>query len=208
MTPKKSMKKLLITIPFLFLAAACNKQTAQVQPVQNQPAQTAQQQVQPAQVQPQATSTDETANWKTYTNATYGFQLNYPSDWSVREYGQKDNYFIIFSQTSPVGNFQIQIRDLSTSADGQAELKNRQSQINSNITDLSGTAVSHLTVGGFPAMKLYVDLTPTLKQNNVLFLNGNEEFNIAEQPMSTDSALFSQSIQLMDSVLSTFKFTK
>lgn len=30
------MKKLLIAIPFLFLAAACNKQTAQVQPAQNQ----------------------------------------------------------------------------------------------------------------------------------------------------------------------------
>jgi hypothetical protein len=77
MTPKKSMKKFLITIPFLFLAAACNKQTAQVQPVQNQQVQTSQ----PTQQQPQATSTGETANWKIYKNDKYGFEFKYPSGW-------------------------------------------------------------------------------------------------------------------------------
>jgi hypothetical protein len=73
------MKKLLIAIPFLFLAAACNKQQAQVQPVQNPPVQTSPS----AQVQqPQATSTDETANWKIYTNDKYGFEFKYPMNFS------------------------------------------------------------------------------------------------------------------------------
>lgn len=29
--------------------------------------------------------TNETANWKTYTNTKYGFTVNYPSDWKVGE---------------------------------------------------------------------------------------------------------------------------
>lgn len=78
------MKKLLIAIPFLLLAAACNKQPVQVPPAQNQPVQNQQEQTsEPAQVQPpvQATSTINTYNWKTYTNQQYGFVLKYPPTW-------------------------------------------------------------------------------------------------------------------------------
>ena len=38
---------------------------------------------------PQVTPTDETANWQTYQNDEYGFELNYPKDWSVDEGCQK-----------------------------------------------------------------------------------------------------------------------
>ena len=67
------MKKLLfITIPFLFLAAACNNQQAQVQVAQNQPT---------AVVQSSPTPTiDPTANWKTFKNDTYGFEVKYPEN--------------------------------------------------------------------------------------------------------------------------------
>lgn len=34
-------------------------------------------------LQPATTQTNATANWKTYTNATYGYRIKYPSDWSV-----------------------------------------------------------------------------------------------------------------------------
>lgn len=33
--------------------------------------------------QPTAPAADNTANWKTYTNATYGYHIKYPSDWKV-----------------------------------------------------------------------------------------------------------------------------
>lgn len=81
------MKKLLITIPFLFLAAACNKQQAQVQPVQNSPVQitqtTQQTQVQPETQQPLVTSTDETVNWKIYNDSTCNLSLKYPQGWKL-----------------------------------------------------------------------------------------------------------------------------
>src|SRR5258706_15310102 len=70
-------KKYLFIIAGLFLlSAACNKQQTQVQPVQNQSAQTSES----VQQQSQATSTDETASWKTYSNAQYGFTFQYPSE--------------------------------------------------------------------------------------------------------------------------------
>ncbi len=67
---KTTMQKfLLVTTAIFLLAAACGKQ-AQVQPAQPAP-----------QPQAQTQPTDETANWKTYTNAKYGFEFKYPNDW-------------------------------------------------------------------------------------------------------------------------------
>ena len=103
------MKKFLIAIPILFLAAACNSQTAQVQPVQSQPVQN-QSAPQPAQVQPQqpqATTTDETANWKTFTSK-YGYTVKYPDGWQIYDssssnpvYNQKYGAFIGFGINGP-----------------------------------------------------------------------------------------------------------
>lgn len=62
------MKKLLIlTSAILLLAAACNKQ-ASVQPAQNN-----------------ITATDQTVNWKTYSNNQHGFEIKYPNDYEVLE---------------------------------------------------------------------------------------------------------------------------
>jgi len=49
---------------------------------------------------PATTTSDETADWKTYTNAQYGFEFKYPKDWELNEkdgtidlikYGPKKN---------------------------------------------------------------------------------------------------------------------
>src|ERR1035437_3880555 len=58
------MKKIFVVIiGILLIAASCNKQAA-VQPAQNN-------------------STDQTANWKTYTNTDYSYSIKYPSMWTV-----------------------------------------------------------------------------------------------------------------------------
>ncbi len=58
------MKKLFIFATVLLLAAACNSS----KPVVNPPA---------------PTPSDTASNWKTYTNAKYGFEVKYPAAWGV-----------------------------------------------------------------------------------------------------------------------------
>jgi hypothetical protein len=90
------MKKLLIAIPFLFLAAACNKQTSRVQPAQtSQPIQASSSAQ--TQQQPQATSTVDTTNWKTFTS-NFGYLVKYPDGWTIQDlsYAYKGNNSIGF----------------------------------------------------------------------------------------------------------------
>ena len=63
------MKKLLILTTVLVLtAAACNKQVS----VNNNKNQITQ-------------NTDETANWKTYSNSQYSFEIKYPDNYDAQE---------------------------------------------------------------------------------------------------------------------------
>ena len=77
------MKKLLITIPFLFLAAACNQQP----PVSSLPSQqSAVASATPAmQTQTQATptptgTTGTMSGWTAYQNTAYGYEVSFPYD--------------------------------------------------------------------------------------------------------------------------------
>ena len=60
------------------------------------------------------TAPDVTANWKTYTNSTYGYSVKYPGDWTVSE---KTDFKAIALMTttfaSPDGNslFDIWVRE-------------------------------------------------------------------------------------------------
>lgn len=69
------MKKVITMSLFLFEVislAGCNQQ-----PV-------SQQKDQPVVTQQSATA-DETANWKTYTNQTFGYSIKYPATWSEKQ---------------------------------------------------------------------------------------------------------------------------
>ncbi len=80
------MKKyLIIAISVSLLAAACGKQ-AQVQPAQPAP-----------QPQAQTQPTDDMANWKTYTNAKYGFEVRHPMELTIKE----DAKGVVFSHSVP-----------------------------------------------------------------------------------------------------------
>ncbi len=60
----------------------------------------------PAVVQPTATTTDTMADWQTYTNDQYGFNIKYPSNWVTKEipnqeYGGVVNFFQSGTKTYP-----------------------------------------------------------------------------------------------------------
>ena len=47
------------------------------------------------------TTATETADWKTYTNSTYGFSFKYPKDWQLKENSGSNTDQAIVSVTSP-----------------------------------------------------------------------------------------------------------
>lgn len=63
---------------------------------------------------PAPTTTDETANWKTYTNTEYALQINYPPDWEVR-IDNNTNAFLLLSLRISDRDNSIDIRVLNQS---------------------------------------------------------------------------------------------
>lgn len=200
------MKKLLLVLPIMaLLAAGCStsQQTSNSTSIQTSVSQNSNQPSSPT------PTSDQQSNAKIYTNTTYGFQLSYPSDWSTREYGQATNYFINFTGTSPANNFGIQIRDLTTVDNGK-DLQDLKNELASSSNIVNGFSAAHINISGVTAIRLiHLDPSPSLREDNIEFLKGNTEFNISEQAISPSSASAAeQSIQLMDGILASFKFTK
>ncbi|MCX6759429.1 MAG: hypothetical protein NT012_02605 [Candidatus Nealsonbacteria bacterium] len=60
---------------------------------------------------------DETADWKTYRNEEYGFEVRYPIDWEMQERGDGVNYAELFYLEKEVGDSQFQFIDLGVDGD-------------------------------------------------------------------------------------------
>ncbi len=109
------MKKLIIIIAVLFLAVSCKKQ-APVQPASldaSQGGSAQNQQLDASKPESEQTkSVDETANWKTYKNDKYGFEIKYPSAWYSYIRLAMDRYanatgqdeFVSFGSVNPIDN--------------------------------------------------------------------------------------------------------
>src|SRR3989344_7656451 len=63
-----------------------NTNTGMQPTVNNHPSQPAQ-----TSLVPSTPSAAATANWKTYTNTTYGYHIKYPTDWKASSYGTISN---------------------------------------------------------------------------------------------------------------------
>lgn len=74
----------------LLLAAGCNSNQPVVENQANNTQQTQNQQT------TQPSSQNNTSDWKTYTNAKYGFSVQYPTGWEFKEQSsnQQDGFFI------------------------------------------------------------------------------------------------------------------
>jgi len=95
------MKKLLFALPVvLLLAAGCNSNQQAGQ--QNQSANTQTQQQ--TNRQDQQSGSNQTANWRIYSNAKYNFELSYPSNWNITE---NESYITIKPTAKSESNFSI-----------------------------------------------------------------------------------------------------
>ena len=138
---------------------------------------------------------DPTANWKTYTNTTYGFSLKYPHDWKI----------LYDAQPDPTGNptkHSVELGKDNSTLVSVTMLKSDQFQSFESLSGIlnlpSGTAIitssSEINIDGSRA--LYV-----VQNNNregVIFLDVDNNMITIE--------VDSENKIILNQILSTFKF--
>lgn len=137
-----------------------------------------------------ATNTDETANWQTYTNEEYGFEIKYPKDWHHDD-----------SQPLTVSLFKIFERgdcSLSVSGIGRQDLDNY-------IIEYYGKnwpqKIENININGIPAKKI---------GNNYWIYRGEAgtiaSFQITQRTTMPNNVYNQECANIFNQMLSTFRF--
>ena len=141
-------------------------------------------------VSPTPTPKDETANWKTYTNAQYGFEFKYPVDHKIENDG--DSLIIVgprFIEAGCDDCMRIEIQPLKGSIAGV---------LFSQANDPNFTTKKQIDFNGFPAFEIW-------HEGDIHW--GNDHFILMERGGTAFYFAKPQSADLQ-TVVNTFKFTK
>lgn len=156
-------------------------------------------------------TTDQTANWKTYTNNKYGFSFNYPKEWFIIENSQSnivridDKPLTKFEDEQGMGPYYSEYISFEVH-----EKIPRDVQINDPIgtKKCEGDAycvqkVSDLTIGGKNAAKMKITTKNTLDSAYWY------EVGLSAQIIKiTNESQKEYKFQILDQILSTFRFTQ
>lgn len=154
---------------------------------------------------------DETANWKTYTNTQYGFEIKHPEDWVfTKEFSQADgffftkNYFLEHSKIAifPRGEFDHGIMEEGVVTDQQIDNKNTK-KLSWSYRSLS---IYYITDDTVPSPWIVCKFDLRNCNRIEVDLNGKEDAEIAEKILSTfkfiepttDSILFRDTKRYLD----------
>lgn len=137
---------------------------------------------------------NETANWKTYSNSTYGFSVKYPSDF-IYEEQTSDIFLLLTSFKNPSviqsNGFYVEVRSLE-------KLDNAVNYERSRVVGHSADRIdkeTKVTKEGFEAVKLAYS---TLDDKNfTTFVVNDEKYTYT----------INAPANLFDQIISTFKFT-
>jgi hypothetical protein len=129
---------------------------------------------------------DPTANWKTYSNKEYGFEIKYPNTWSQKEFVSNPNqtFGIIFYEKEGLEkSVDIQIynddKGIENFAQGAKQI----------------TSVQKLSIGDYPAVKLGAEGA----------MGG--ALNIFKDGKRFDISCHESALEIWSQMLSAFKFT-
>jgi len=159
-----------------------------------------------------APTTDPTANWKTYKNSKYGFEVQYPTDWYAKEY---QDFFLLFGKSPEPKELFPLIHPwpdlyIATSTTLLTEQELNKSNIEQGAT-IEGQSLNQrkYTVTTFAGVKANqrVGLSSGLVDSNqitqISFNHNNYGWTISYP--NTDYK--GNHLAIYDQILSTFKFT-
>ncbi len=174
------------------------------------------QKVIPTTSQPSPTP-DSTANWKMYTNKTYGYSFKYPADWIMMEENQIRTSFsnkkfdVAFELSNEPLGFVLDIYKPSPISEFDKQLFNAKKD--SIITDEKSYVKTiknyDLMIDGFRAVKSSQEDLPGAPRDGVyktkygIDHNGS---NYSVQFWSTTKDALDKNKEIFDQILSTFQF--
>src|SRR3989344_7065888 len=153
---------------------------------------------------------DETANWKTYINDKYRFQLNYPPSWVYREEMVENSFIIYFEPltrtSSPIAArcvIQLSIDNSSKTAEKAIKSLCETEDICASASD-----AKDILIGNIKAKKSYYP--GPIQTDVILFQKGTNIFKFFVDYDKSSETIFGISVEeklrIFDQILSTFKF--
>lgn len=165
--------------------------------------------VPPVPEMPSATATtDVTADWKTYTNDTYGFSFKYPSAWNITTDERSTSepvYDVIFdtgnSKVYNAASRQMWINIYKTSDAAPTTLAQEKATIQDNVDrGFRSATISDLKIGGQDAVSYnYTDS----KDQEI----GNLQYSVIDSSTFYHLSFYNNAATASQ-ILSTFQFTK
>ncbi len=153
--------------------------------------------------------TDETADWKTYTNDEYGFEIKYPNSWYFKEVekGIVDGG-IYFSPYPPdekdeTGGIAFTSEALNISANNLAEKSSLLEYVKNylNLSVATKFEIENIKVDGADGIKVRITCDGVGCGNPHWFVMKEEKVYIFNSGLS-------DKIDVFEKIISTFKFTK
>lgn len=162
-----------------------------------------------------AQSTDETASWQTYSNIKYGFNFNYPKNWTVKEIAGGDmpheaSFLVSSNVDSDLGFSVTLIKSISS----PKKWYNDDDDVEDNTADKIIT--KQLTINGFSAYfvskdvaKSYVDFSYAISNNNgmIALVRFREKGDWSDAQNKYISS-YDTYLSAFDSLANSIKFTK
>lgn len=158
--------------------------------------------------------TDETANWKTYTNNQHGFIMKYPDNWSPIEITDSLQRQTLYRFQTPDGEIEFNVSRESYAASLEEYINSEKNTLlNADATNYILSEKKEIIVDGQRAIQIpdrgsnYETVLVLVKNDNFIYQivfptkgTGDTVLNFA--PVNTEKA------KVINQMFSTFKFTK
>lgn len=154
----------------------------------------------------------ESNKWKTFTDNEYGYEIDYPSNWSVTQRTPSEHnsdFVFVFATNGPnvdesngtigFGKYSIYNKSLADSVDGNLQFLN----LKVNITGEKST-FKEVPIEGGRAFYNPVKASPSSKEREIFIIGKNIIFNGTFQTSSDDMNV--EEMSRFADILSHFKF--
>ena len=160
---------------------------------------------------------DETANWKTYRNEEYGYEIKYPKDWEYGTDKEQPNILWLGHPLSGKQTFSLIIivydnPDKLTSKQWVEKLlqENREKVEKKEAAPITYREEKEVTIAGLPAYELYGVFAYDQSEEQIYLAKENYvyrfSFPVAEENLNLSNPI--ENNRIIHQMLSTFKFLK